>query len=1140
MKLVQFPTRSCFFSLVIFLSLLSSYPLAHAQIPSGYVQTTATVPPLAGGQFGAAWTNLSTSPQLGLLGCVSTFQTTVSGTIDSNGHFSTLLADTAQICPSPSTWTFTLTFACPTGTPPSGFQTQVAVTGGGGTEDISSQIIAALPTNPCGGSGGTVNPGLTGQIAFYATGGKTVSGENTITVNQGGSANLKINIQAPPYSAVCDGVTNDAVAIQSALFAAGANSFSTIPTITYATNVGNAQQGVVVFPYGKTCNITTPLIVPPGVKIDLNWSTLLQTGTGDALELSYYNITGTPTWYGFAFNSIRDGQIVGPGAGTSTGSGVFMSLASWGTYQNLSVTGFKYGMQGQEVQYNTFSHVYTNSNVVGKYFTARAAATTLTSIDNTWLDDESDYNTKYGFWCQACSARGVYSADWSRNGVQDAVLGAQWGWIDSTHAEYVDHYTFTGGTGCTINSALPLTVVGTTTGQSATGYAQTNGSGVVTGVWGVTSGTGYTGAITATVAGCSSAPTITPVVANDSALGAWAGASAISRGGMTFKNVKVEHTIGPYNPPTSDGPTSGYAIGINSNTIRANNFEDLMFQRQAGVGAAPVSYAQMMINAGFQNALKTPGDPDNLWSAIANPITGGLCASTDLVTGQLTSTWGSGAGTNPLLYQCNAAQSVEWENMPASGWSPASGSEVMLAEGYQGMTNFSGDPLLQGGLAGDTTARVNIHEDGQTNYGGGSSVDAGTCRFGPQTLAATDGLGCNVNGKWFATQFNVPNPGTGFTIGGTAFVSFVGGGPDLHLFGSTIQARNFGDTTFVPFNGASYQIAGTTVISSGTGAPHGTQAHIQMSDNTGTSGHCATFNADGSLTDGPAGCGGSTPTFSTITSPIVYGGNAVGSTLTLNGSSNGSPVNAYVLLNPAGTGGICVWCSSTASAFEVNGTAKFDAGGTLTGPLNGTSANFSSTVGIGTSGPLSALNIESAGTNAIRMGAASDQTYDSAIQYRFATGIGAYTDIGYYAGSATFYPTLTLSPNMTGTGAGDVGIGTTNPGANLEVNGTAKFDSTSTFNGFVDGGTKFTISSGCSTSVTTGGALGGGFTATSSTCSPVISTGLTAPNGYYCGINDVTTPAASIKETAFTLTTVTFTGSSLGTTDVFVFHCTEF
>jgi hypothetical protein len=137
---------------ILFGSLL---PLAAiAQIPSGYVQTTATVPLLANGSYGAAWTNLSSSPQLGLLGCVSTFQTTVNGTLDAFGHFSVLLADTSQICPTPSTWTFTLTFACPVGTPASAFQVTVPVVGGGGVEDISSQITAALPPQGCNGGGG--------------------------------------------------------------------------------------------------------------------------------------------------------------------------------------------------------------------------------------------------------------------------------------------------------------------------------------------------------------------------------------------------------------------------------------------------------------------------------------------------------------------------------------------------------------------------------------------------------------------------------------------------------------------------------------------------------------------------------------------------------------------------------------------------------------------------------------------------------------------------------------------------------------------------------------------------------------------------------------------------------------------------
>lgn len=138
---------------LVFLALLLFPALASAQtpIPSGYIQATATVPILANGSFGAAWTNLSSSPQLGLLGCVSTFQTTVNGTIDSFGKFSVLLADPGQICPSPSTWTFT--FSCYT--PPGAFITPITVTGGGSIDDITAQITAAAPANICQGGGGT-------------------------------------------------------------------------------------------------------------------------------------------------------------------------------------------------------------------------------------------------------------------------------------------------------------------------------------------------------------------------------------------------------------------------------------------------------------------------------------------------------------------------------------------------------------------------------------------------------------------------------------------------------------------------------------------------------------------------------------------------------------------------------------------------------------------------------------------------------------------------------------------------------------------------------------------------------------------------------------------------------------------------
>jgi len=169
----------CLVALLTLAGAFTCCPL-QAQIPSGYVQTTATVSGLANGTFGASWTNLSSSVQLGLLGCVSTFQTTVNGRLDSNGHFSILLADTAQICPSPSTWTFAFTVACPAGATNNGFLVAVPVTGGGGTEDISAQITAAFPTDPCkgGGGGGSGTPGGSntdvqvnsyGAFAGYAT-----------------------------------------------------------------------------------------------------------------------------------------------------------------------------------------------------------------------------------------------------------------------------------------------------------------------------------------------------------------------------------------------------------------------------------------------------------------------------------------------------------------------------------------------------------------------------------------------------------------------------------------------------------------------------------------------------------------------------------------------------------------------------------------------------------------------------------------------------------------------------------------------------------------------------------------------------------------------------------------------------------
>lgn len=233
----QISRSTIYIALTAFLFL---YPLS-AQIPSGYVQTVATVPSLANGTYGAAWTNLSSSPQLGLLGCVSTFQTTVNGAIDSKGYFSTLLADTAQICPTPSTWTFTLTFACPGSASSGAFQVAVPVTGGGGTEDITSQITAALPANPCGGgSGGPVfyPSAVQGAIPFVL--------QAYPTVKLGNSGIIQTGIPG--------------TASQTDTFP-GTVAASIVNTVYYSNMYASLSAGV-----SAACNGTAPgkLVVPVG------------------------------------------------------------------------------------------------------------------------------------------------------------------------------------------------------------------------------------------------------------------------------------------------------------------------------------------------------------------------------------------------------------------------------------------------------------------------------------------------------------------------------------------------------------------------------------------------------------------------------------------------------------------------------------------------------------------------------------------------------------------------------------------------------------------------------------------------------------------------------------------------------------
>lgn len=96
--------------------------------------------------------------------------------------------------------------------------------------------------------------------------------------------------------------------------------------------------------------------------------------------------------------------------------------------------------------------------------------------------------------------------------------------------------------------------------------------------------------------------------------------------------------------------------------------------------------------------------------------------------------------------------------------------------------------------------------------------------------------------------------------------------------------------------------------------------------------------------------------------------------------------------------------------------------------------------------------------------------------------------------------------------------------------GNGVFAGSSTAEGAISNGTKFTIS-GCSAGTTVGGATAGSFlSGTTGACTVVITmngaTGLTAPNGWSCHAADLTTPANLISQSASSTTTCTVTGTT--------------
>ena len=507
---------------------------------------------------------------------------------------------------------------------------------------------------------------------------------------------------------------------------------------TYAIHnaLKNRPLGVVYFPEADVMALGSGVTAPEGVFIEGNNSSLVALAGVSAGEMVTIQGNDTGAYYAGAHVGARNLSI--DGNGNDPKAGLRLNIANWGHWENITVVDCDLNWVLEEIQYSTFINCRGNKGKVGWLLSARAANTDLTCIDNFYFGCSANLNENYGVWVQASTHSGFYGLDASRNGVCDILLGAQL-------TDYISAINVTaGGTGYTVSAQLPLTITDSGSGAEATGYAITDGAGIITAAYVGESGEDYdAGTTSVTVGGGGAGATFTVTVSTDVGLGYWDGATSIVREHNEFHGLKVEHS-------RDTMPMSGYVVWNRNN--RNTIFYSPSFSRQSSGTAVDDEYLKWFRSDAFGGVIVHSPLDTALSTLLDNPsVSGDYSIFKSTVSQGIFCHWlGYPEPDQPYDALCVNVSNVvaadgKFSYMAYSGGRP-------MARGFEAVPAIAGGVVLSSIILGEADDRLRVRGDGEIRWGDGTNpYDVSLKRDAEASLYAVGRIGGDYIGMRTAT-----------------------------------------------------------------------------------------------------------------------------------------------------------------------------------------------------------------------------------------------------------------------------------------------------------------------------------------------------------------------------------------------------